>query len=131
MSASDLCFVPAGELLRLYRARKVSPLEVMRAVLARIDALNPKLNAYVTLARESALAEAKKAYSKTVHDNNGIKEANLIRLLLPVGLRESQFPQGFLPDMETFGTRRGDHALADSEAPSPTGCNAEGLLEDP
>ena len=61
MIPSDLCFVPAVDLLRLYRARKVSPLEVMQAVLARIDAVNPKLNAYVTLARESALAEARKA----------------------------------------------------------------------
>jgi amidase len=61
VSASDLCFVPAADLLRLYRAHKVSPLEVMQAVLARIDALNPKLNAYVTLAREAALAEARKA----------------------------------------------------------------------
>ncbi len=61
MIPSDLCFVPAIELLRLYKTRKVSPLEVMNAVLARIDAINPKLNAYVTLARESALAEARKA----------------------------------------------------------------------
>src|SRR5262249_44630627 len=45
----DLCFTPAAELVRLYRARKASPLEVMQAVLARIDAVNPKLNAYVTL----------------------------------------------------------------------------------
>jgi amidase len=57
----DLCFVPATQLHRLYRARKVSPLEVTEAVLARIDAVNPKLNAYVTLARESALADARKA----------------------------------------------------------------------
>ena len=42
----DLCFTPATELLRLYRARKVSPLEVMQAVLARIDAVNPAVNAY-------------------------------------------------------------------------------------
>jgi amidase len=57
----DLCFVPASELLRLYKARKASPLEVMQAVFARIDAVNPALNAYVTLARESALAAARKA----------------------------------------------------------------------
>ena len=56
MPDRDLCFTPATELLRLYRARKVSPLEVMQAVLARIDAVNPRVNAYVTLARESALA---------------------------------------------------------------------------
>jgi amidase len=57
----DLCFTPATELARLYRARKVSPLEVMQAVLARIDAVNPRVNAYVTLARESALAGARRA----------------------------------------------------------------------
>jgi amidase len=57
----DLCFVPAVELARLYRARKTSPLEVMQAVLARIDAVNPAVNAYVTVARESALAEARRA----------------------------------------------------------------------
>ena len=57
----DLCFVPAVELVRLYRARKISPLEVMQAVLARIDAVNPTVNAYVTVARESALAAARRA----------------------------------------------------------------------
>src|SRR5215510_13358902 len=57
----DLCFIPATELVRLYRARKTSPLEVMQAVLARIDAVNPAVNAYVTVARESALAAARRA----------------------------------------------------------------------
>jgi amidase len=57
----DLCFVPASALVRLYHARKASPLEVMQAVLARIDAVNPTVNAYVTVARESALAAARRA----------------------------------------------------------------------
>jgi len=57
----DLCYTPATELARLYRARKVSPLEVMQAVLARLDSVNPALNACVTVARESALAEARQA----------------------------------------------------------------------
>src|SRR5215813_6896002 len=57
----DLCFIPATELVRLYRARKTSPLEVMQAVLARIDTVNPAVNAYVTVARESALAAARRA----------------------------------------------------------------------
>jgi len=61
MSDRDLCFTPAVELARLYRARKTSPPEVMQTVLARIDALNPVVNAYVTVARESALAEARRA----------------------------------------------------------------------
>ena len=57
----DLCFVSAADLGRLYRQRRVSPLEVMEAVLARVDAVNPVLNAYVTLAREPALAAARRA----------------------------------------------------------------------
>src|SRR5262245_43861878 len=57
----DICFLPATELVRLYRARKTSPLEVMQAVLARLDAVNPVVNAYVTVARESALAAARRA----------------------------------------------------------------------
>src|SRR5262249_56693857 len=61
VSARDLCFTSATDLARLYRARKTSPLEVMEAVFARIDAINPALNAYVTLARESALEEARRA----------------------------------------------------------------------
>ena len=61
MTARDLCFTSASDLSRLYRSRKASPLEVMQAVLARIDAVNPSLNAYVTLAPESALAEARRA----------------------------------------------------------------------
>ncbi|HEX5621836.1 MAG TPA: amidase [Solirubrobacteraceae bacterium] len=40
------------------RAREVSAVEVMRAHLARIDAVNPVLNAIVTLDREGALAAA-------------------------------------------------------------------------
>ncbi len=57
----DLCFTPATELIRLFRARRVSPLELVQALLARIDAANPTVNAIVTLARESALAEARRA----------------------------------------------------------------------
>jgi amidase len=53
--------MPATELAGLYRGRKLSPLEVMQAVLARIDAVNPQVNAYVTVAREAALGAARKA----------------------------------------------------------------------
>lgn len=61
MSDRDFCFTPATELARLFRARKVSPLEVMQSVLARIDAVNPRVNAYVTVARDSALRAARQA----------------------------------------------------------------------
>jgi amidase len=57
----DLAFASVAELRRLYRARAVSPLEVMEAVLARIDAVNPLVNAMVTIDREAARREARRA----------------------------------------------------------------------
>jgi amidase len=61
MSTRDLTFASAMELGRLYRSRKVSPFEVVQALLERIDAVNPQVNAFVTLAREAALWEARRA----------------------------------------------------------------------
>jgi amidase len=57
----DLTFTPAARLAALYRARKVSPLETLTALLDRIDRVNPRVNAIVTLAREPALAAARRA----------------------------------------------------------------------
>ena len=90
MSDRDLCFIPATELLRLYRTRKVSPLEAMRAVFARIDAVNPTLNAYVTLARESALAGARRATAAL-----GKKKAALPPLHgIPVSIKDLTVTKG-------------------------------------
>ena len=50
----DLGWMSALDLARLIRGKEVSPVEVMTAVLARIDALNPQLNAYCTVAAEEA-----------------------------------------------------------------------------
>jgi len=56
---SDLCALTATELLEGYRKKAFSPVEVIRAVLARIERLNPVLNAFVLVARKEALAAAK------------------------------------------------------------------------
>lgn len=58
MAASDLVYQSAGELGALIRTKKVSPVEVVRAYLDRIAAVNPKVNAYLTVTAEQALAEA-------------------------------------------------------------------------
>ncbi len=50
----DLCTAPATELARLIRSRELSAAELLTAVLARIEAVNPALNAIVTLAAEQA-----------------------------------------------------------------------------
>jgi len=55
----DLCFTPAVQLARLLHARKVSAVEVMRAFIARVEQVNPRLNAIVTFLPDQALAAAK------------------------------------------------------------------------
>ena len=61
MADNELVFKPAYELATLIRTRKVSPVEVTQAFLARIDALNPKVNAFITVTHEHALAAARAA----------------------------------------------------------------------
>jgi aspartyl-tRNA(Asn)/glutamyl-tRNA(Gln) amidotransferase subunit A len=46
-------------LSELIRTKKVSPVEITRACLKRIELLNPKLNAFITVTTEQALREAK------------------------------------------------------------------------
>ncbi|MBI3329322.1 MAG: amidase [Nitrospinae bacterium] len=45
----DICYLDATELAARIRTKTISPVEVVRAHLARIDAINPKLNAIVTM----------------------------------------------------------------------------------
>lgn len=51
--------LPATELARRYRERTLSPVDVVRAVHARIDAVNPLLNAIVARRDDRVLAEAR------------------------------------------------------------------------
>lgn len=57
----DLCFTPAVELAAQIRRGDVSPVDVIDAFLDRIDRVNPKVNAYVTVLDEQARARAREA----------------------------------------------------------------------
>ena len=66
--AHELCHLPARELVRLMSAGTVSCREVIEAHLARIDAVNPRLNALVEAADpEQCLALADKADRSVAH----------------------------------------------------------------
>ena len=61
MNATELCYLPATALRTRYARRDLSPVEVTEAVLARIERLNPQLNAFLTVTADRALAEAQAA----------------------------------------------------------------------
>ncbi len=57
----DLCYTPATELARLIRTRALSPVELVRNSLERIDAVNPTLNCFCFVFADEALALARDA----------------------------------------------------------------------
>ncbi len=61
MADADLVFKSGVELAALIKARKVSPVDVVQAFLDRIDRLNPRVNAYITVTRDHALSAARAA----------------------------------------------------------------------
>src|SRR5947209_6886654 len=61
MSEADLRYAPATQLAALIRAKKLSPVELTRAVLERIERLNPVVNAFCTVTADAALDAARAA----------------------------------------------------------------------
>src|SRR2546428_8789547 len=61
MANTELCFLNVTELAPLLRARKLSPVEIVHALLERIDTLNGDLIAYLHISAEHALAAAQAA----------------------------------------------------------------------
>ena len=56
--AQEIAYQTAAELTAAYRAGRLSPVEVAQALFARLDALEPKLNAFCVVDRDGALAAA-------------------------------------------------------------------------
>src|SRR5215472_1823608 len=52
------------------RKKSISPLELTRDCLARIEKLNPKLNAFITVLTEPALADARRAEQELLRGND-------------------------------------------------------------
>jgi aspartyl-tRNA(Asn)/glutamyl-tRNA(Gln) amidotransferase subunit A len=63
---ADLTFASATELARMIAAREVSPVEVVRAHLERITALDGSLRTFITLTSDAALAAAAAAEAAVV-----------------------------------------------------------------
>ena len=61
MMAHDLADLTIAELSGLLQRRELSPVAVTRAALERVDALNPQLNAFISVQAEAALSAARKA----------------------------------------------------------------------
>src|SRR3974390_998763 len=81
--------ISISELAMRVRRREISPVEITRACLDRIEKLNPALNAFITVTAESSLVEAQTAEDEIVRGEwrgplHGI----------PIALKDLIYPAG-------------------------------------
>jgi aspartyl-tRNA(Asn)/glutamyl-tRNA(Gln) amidotransferase subunit A len=113
MTRDDLCFTPATELAQAVRSKKLSPVEITQAVLARIEAINPRLNAFCTLTGEQALAAARAA-EQAVMDGKALGALHGVPysvkdLVITKGVRTmrgSKIHETFVPEEDTPAVER-------------------------
>jgi len=103
----EICRMSALEVRDRIKAKKLSPVEVIDAVLQRIERINPKVNAYCTVVAESAKAEAKQAEDKV------IKGEELGPLHgVPISIKDLIFTRGI---RTTGGTRMYENFIPDED----------------
>ncbi len=95
MGSEELCFLSAAELGALIQQRKVSPVEVVEAHLQRIEALEPRLNSFITLLPDEARAAARRAEEEV---QQGTSRGPLHGI--PLGLKDVYHTKGI---RTTFG----------------------------
>ncbi|HBD82756.1 MAG TPA: Asp-tRNA(Asn)/Glu-tRNA(Gln) amidotransferase GatCAB subunit A, partial [Dehalococcoidia bacterium] len=89
MSNGGLVFLSATELASKIRDKDVSPVEAVEAYLERIAQIDPKLNAYITVLADEALAEARQSESDIASGkNNGPLHG------VPVGIKDQIHTKG-------------------------------------
>ncbi|MBI2877912.1 MAG: Asp-tRNA(Asn)/Glu-tRNA(Gln) amidotransferase subunit GatA [Candidatus Tectomicrobia bacterium] len=89
MEREGLCFLTIGELADLLRKREVSPVEATEAVLARVEQLEGRVHAYITVTREEARRAAQEA-------ERAIRSGNYRGPLhgIPVSLKDNIYTRG-------------------------------------
>jgi amidase len=116
----ELCFMSAGRLLELLKRREVSSTELVRMFIERCRALNPRLNAVVTLAEERALAEA------AASDRRRLRGENMRTLEgLPFTVKDTLATEGV---RSTAGTCKLANYIPDRDAATVAHLRAAGAI---
>ena len=116
----DLCFMPATTLAAAIRQKKVSPVEVINAVYARLHKTNPKINAFCTLTEEQARRTAKEAEAAVMR---GDRVGDLHGV--PVSIKDVFLTRGV---RTMFGSRIRENYVPEEDAPAVAKLLAAGAI---
>ncbi len=86
---SELTRLSATAMAEMVRSRRISPVELIEAHLRRIEQLNPKLNAFVHVDPDRALAEARTLESAVMQGTTGLLTG------VPISIKSSIDVAGF------------------------------------
>ena len=64
----EICYLSASDTLKKYKEKTLSPVEVMSAVIKRIETVNPEINAFNYLDFDTSLKLAKESEKKFFND---------------------------------------------------------------
>jgi len=117
---SDPCFLSAKQLVSGYRRRKLSPVEVIDAVLDRIRLYDRKLNAFCLLLPDEARKEARRAEKIYAKD----QDASSL-LGVPVSIKDLIFTKGI---RTTGGSRLFEELVPEEDEPAVARLRAAGAI---
>ena len=112
MNDSRIAFLPMTELARLLRARDLTPVDLTEHLIGRIEAMNGRLNAFLLVLADRAMAEARAA------------EALQSAGLFPGPLHGIPYAVKDLFDMTGLPTTAGSRTLADAPAEGESAATA-------
>ena len=96
-----------GELREAYRTKRVSPVEVTRALLERAERLQASINAFITITGERALAQARAAERELMKGDGQTEWERRPLLGVPISLKDLYDQRGVVTTAGTSGRRRG------------------------
>ncbi len=93
---ADLAFASIAEIGKLFRSRKLSPVELAQFLLNRIDSLNPRINAYLSLNQAATMQQAAAAESALCTKSGGKSRRDLGPLHgIPISLKDNLYTSDF------------------------------------
>ncbi|MEK9753427.1 MAG: amidase [Rhodospirillaceae bacterium] len=111
LDETEACYLPATQLVDLYQWKTLSPVEVVKDVLARIDAINGAVNAVFRVDPEAALAAATESEARWMKSEpKGLVDG------VPVTIKDLLFTKGVVTGRGSKATQGAAPAAEDAPA---------------
>ena len=117
---TDLCYMSAVAMAQAIRDRSITAVDLLEAVITRIERLNPQLNAFSSLMFDSARADAERADRQTA-DGQDVGPLHGV----PISIKDIVYVKD---SRTTFGSRLHENDVNTVDAPVPERLRRAGAI---